>query len=48
VIRVFDPFAKPRRIALMVGNELDLRAIDQDFLLRRLELRMSAIVRKDG
>jgi len=42
VIWVFYPFAQAGRISLMSSDELNLRRINQDLLLRSLELRMSA------
>ena len=49
VIRVFHLFAQPRRIALMPGDELNLGAVDQDFVLRCLEAQdVGDVVGRDG
>lgn len=37
VIRVFHLLAQPCRISLMVGDELNLRGVDQDLMFRGLE-----------
>jgi len=49
VIRVFYPFAKPGRISLMPGDEFNLGAVDQDFLLRGLETQdIGDVLGRDG
>ena len=49
VIRVFYPFAKTGRISLMPGDEFNLGAVDQDFLLRGLETQdIGDVLGRDG